>query len=248
MSDPGAVPAGSFAVDLPVFTGPFRLLAELIMEQKLDVCDIAVATVTDGYLAYARESDAWNLEEATWFLAICAVLLELKVGRLMPRHTEQNEEDLLGASPDLAYARSIELAAFRRVAVELARRLEDEAGFFARDVGPGPEFSHLYPDPMETIVAEDQARSAAQHLRPPPTLDLSHVTPIRYSVQDAMTAVRERMEGFGGPATFRDLVADCPDRIHVVVRFLAILELYREGKVELQQGPTFGEIEVEWNA
>ena len=86
------------------------------------------------------------------------MLLELKVGRLMPRHTEQDEEDLLGASPDLAYARSIELAAFRRVAVEIARRLEDEAGFFARDVGPGPEFSHLYPDPMETIVAEDLAR------------------------------------------------------------------------------------------
>jgi segregation and condensation protein A len=252
MSDPGAVPSGTFAVDLPVFTGPFRLLAELIMEQKVDVCDIAVATVTDRYLAYAEEAakgtEGWNLEEATWFLAICAMLLELKVGRLMPRHTEQDEEDLLGASPDLAYARSIELAAFRRVAIELARRLEDEAGFFARDVGPGPEFSHLYPDPMETIVAEDLVRVAAQLLRPPPTLDLSHVTPIRYSVEDAMTAVRERMEGFGGPASFRDLVADCPDRIHVVVRFLAILELYREGKVELQQGRTFGEIEVEWNA
>jgi segregation and condensation protein A len=248
MSEVGAVPSGSFAVDLPVFTGPFRLLAELIMEQKVDVCDVAVSTVTDGYLAHAKEAEGWNLEEATWFLAICAMLLELKVGRLMPRHTEQEEEDLLGASPDLAYARSIELAAFRRVAVEIARRLEDEAGFFARDVGPGPEFSRLYPDPMESIVAEDLARVAAQLLRPPPTLDLSHVTPIRYSVEDAMTAVRERMADFGGPASFRDLVADCPDRIHVVVRFLAILELYREGKVELQQGPTFGEIEVEWNA
>ena len=248
MSDAGAVPSGSFAVDLPVFTGPFRLLAELIMEQKVDVCDIAVSTVTDGYLAHAKEAEGWNLEEATWFLAICAMLLELKVGRLMPRHAEQDEEDLLGASPDLAYARSIELAAFRRVAVEIARRLEDEAGFFARDVGPGPEFSRLYPDPMASIVAEDLARVAAQLLRPPPTLDLSHVTPIRYSVEDAMTAVQERMADFGGPASFRDLVADCPDRIHVVVRFLAILELYREGKVELQQGPTFGEIEVEWNA
>ena len=89
----------------PVFTGPFRLLAELILEQKVDVCDIAVSTVTDGYLAYAKEAEGWNLEEATWFLAICAMLLELKVGRLMPRHTEQDEEDLLGASPDLAYAR-----------------------------------------------------------------------------------------------------------------------------------------------
>ena len=247
MSDTSA-PAGSFAVDLPVFTGPFRLLAELILEHKVDVCDIAVATVTDRYLAYAKEAEAWNLEEATWFLAICALLLELKVGRLMPRHTDPDEEDLLGASPDLAYARSRELSAFRRVAVELARRLEDEAGFFARDVGPGPEYSHLYPDPMVSLVAQDLARLAAQLLRPAPTLDLSHVTPIRYSVEDAMTAVQERMQGWGGPASFRDLVADCPDRIHVVVRFLAILELYREGKVELQQGPTFGEIEVEWNA
>ncbi len=246
--DLDAANAGSFAVELPVFTGPFRLLAELILEQKVDVCDVPVATVTDRYLAYAKEAEGWNLEEATWFLAICAMLLELKVGRLMPRHTEPDEEDLLGASPDLAYARSRELAAFRKVAVELARRLEDEAGFFARDVGPGPEFSHLYPDPLEKVLPPDLARVAAQLLRPPPTLDLSHVTPIRYTVEDAMTAVSERMVGTDGPTSFRDLVLDCPDRIHVVVRFLAILELYREGKVELQQGPTFGEIEVEWTA
>ena len=127
-----------FAVEVPGFTGPFRLLADLILEQKVDVCDVPIAAVTDGFLRYAKDTAAWNLEEATWFLAICAVLLELKITRLTPKHTELDEEDLLGASPDLAYARSIELRAFRRVAVELARRLEDEAGFFTRDVGPGP--------------------------------------------------------------------------------------------------------------
>ena len=238
--------AAGFAVELPIFAGPFRLLADLILEQKIDVCDVQVASVTDRYLAYAKETDAWNLEEATWFLAICAVLLELKVGRLMPKHAELDEEDILGASPDLRYARSLELAAFRRVAVELARRLEDEAGYFARDVGPGPEFAHLYPDPMEHLKPEELAALAGQLLRPPPTLDLSHVTPIRYTVAQAITALESRMASIGGGATFRDLVADCEDRIQVVVRFLAILELYREGKVELQQAQTFGEIEVEW--
>ena len=150
MTEGAAAPAasGGFAVELPVYAGPFRLLAELILEQKVDVCDVAVAAVTDRYLVHAKDAEGWNLEEATWFLAICAVLLELKVARLTPKHTELDEEDLLGASPDLAYARSLELAAFRQVAVEIARRLEDEAGYFARDVGPGPEFSHLYPDPM----------------------------------------------------------------------------------------------------
>ncbi|MDQ3210545.1 MAG: segregation/condensation protein A, partial [Actinomycetota bacterium] len=134
-----------FAVELPVFAGPFRLLTELILEQKVDVCDIAVASVTDRYLEHTKQADRWNLEEATWFLAICAVLLELKVSRLTPRHTELDDDDLLGGSPDLAYARSLELSAFRKVAVEIARRLEDEAGYFSRDVGPGPELAHLYP-------------------------------------------------------------------------------------------------------
>jgi segregation and condensation protein A len=243
-----AVPGDAgFSVALPVFAGPFRLLADLIMEQKVDVCDVQIARVTDAFLEHAKDADRWNLEEATWFLAICAVLLELKVARLTPKHPDVDEEDLVGGSPDLLYARSIELRAFRAVAVELARRLEDEAGYFTRDAGPGPEFSHLYPDPMERVTAATLARMAAQLLRPPPTLDLSHVTPIRYTVADAMNAVEGRFVAFGGrQASFRDLVADCEDRIHVVVRFLAILELYREGKVELQQAATFGEIEVEW--
>jgi segregation and condensation protein A len=240
--------AAGFSIALPVFAGPFRLLVDLIMEQKVDVCDVPIASVTDAFLEHAKDAERWNLEEATWFLAICAVLLELKVARLTPKHPDVDEEDLVGGSPDLLYARSIELRAFRAVAVELARRLEDEAGYFTRDAGPGPEFSHLYPDPMERVTAATLARMAAQLLRPPPTLDLSHVTPIRYTVADAMNAVEGRFVEFGGrrQASFRDLVADCEDRIHVVVRFLAILELYREGKVELQQAATFGEIEVEW--
>jgi segregation and condensation protein A len=236
-----------FAVDLPVFAGPFRLLAELILEQRIDVCDVAVSAVTDRFLQHAKQAEAWDLEEATWFLAICAVLLELKVGRLMPRRTEPDEEDLVGGSPDLAYARSLELRAYRKVALQIARRLEDEAGFFTRDVGPGPEHSHLYPDPLEGLVPADLARVAAQLLRPPPMLDLSHVTPIRYTVAEAMEAVERRIAGLEGqPATFRELVADCEDRIDVVVRFLALLELHREGRIELQQAATFGEIEVEW--
>lgn len=246
MSAERSTSGGGFAVELPAYAGPFRLLTELILEQKVDVCDVPVAAVTDAFLTYAQDAETWDLEEATWFLAICALLLELKVGRLMPRHTDRDDEDLMGGSPDLAYARSLELAAFRKVAVELARRLEDEAGYFARDVGPGPELSHLYPDPLERVSAGDLAAVAAQLFRPPPTLDLSHVTPVRYSMEEAIEAVRERMSGFAGPASFRDLVADCEERIHVVVRFLALLELYRDGKVELQQGRTFGEIEVAW--
>jgi segregation and condensation protein A len=243
-SEPAAT---GFAIEVPGFDGPFRLLADLILEQKVDVCDVPIAAVTDGFLRYAKETAGWNLEEATWFLAICAVLLELKVSRLTPKATELDEEDIVGGSPDLVYARSLELRAFRHVAVELARRLEDEAGYFARDIGPGPEFAGLYPDPMVSVTADQLSELAAQLLRPPPTLDLSHVTPIRFTVSDAIEAVQAHLTGREErQATFRELTADCEDRMHVVVRFLALLELYRDGKVELEQAATFGEIEVAW--
>jgi segregation and condensation protein A len=234
---------GAFAVELPVFTGPFRLLADLILEQKVDVCDVPIAAVTDRYLEHARDAERWSLEEATWFLAACAVLLELKVGRLMPRHETVDEEDLLGVSPDLAYARSLELAAFRAIVDDLARRLEAEARHVPREAGPPPELAHLYPDVMERVRAEDLAALATALLRPPPPLDLSHVTPIRYTMDEARRAVWAHLDRMGD-ASFRDLVADCEERIQVVVRFLALLDLFREGKVDLAQAETFGEIHV----
>ena len=243
----GAETAGAFAVELPVFVGPFKLLADLILDQKIDVCDVPIATVTDRYLEHAKDAERWSLEEATWFLAACAVLLELKVGRLMPRHQTLDEEDLLGVSPDLVYARSLELAAFRRVAVDVASRLQDEARRFTREAGPPPEFAHLYPDVMEAVSAEDLARLAASLPRPPPMLDLSHVTPIRYTMDEARAAVRAHLDRLG-QASFRDLVADCDERIQIVVRFLALLDLYREGAVDLAQAETFGEIHVRLEA
>lgn len=238
-------PEPGFVVDLPVFSGPFRVLADLLLDQKIDVCDVPVATVTERFLAHSREAETWSLEDATWFLAVCAILLELKVGRLMPRHEAIDEEDLLGVSPDLAYARSLELAAFRRIAEELGRRFELEARHVPRIAGPPPEFEHLYPDVLERVDAADLARLAAALLRPPPMLDLSHVTPIRYTMAEAVAAVQDHLERLRA-APFRALVADCDDRIQIVVRFLALLELYREGKVDLAQAETFGEIEVRW--
>ncbi len=238
---------GEFAVELPVFTGPFRVLADLLLEHRMDVCDVPVARVTDRFLAHSAEAEAWSLEEATWFLAVAAVLLELKVGRLMPKPDDPSEEDLLGGSPDLAYARSLELAAFRRVAVDVARRLEEGSRYCPREAGPPPEFAHLYPDLMERVTPELLAATAAVLLRPPPVLDLSHVAPIRVTVAEAVAAVRGQLDALRS-ARFRELVADCEERIDVVVRFLALLEMYREGQVDLTQAGTFGEIEVRLTA
>jgi segregation and condensation protein A len=238
---------GEFPVELPVFNGPFRLLAELLLDRTIDVCDVSVARVTERFLEHAEEAEGWSLEEATWFLAICAVLLEMKVGRLLPKPPRDDDEDLLGGSPDVAYARSLELAAFRRVGQWLREALADGARYHAREAGPAEEFAHLYPDLMERVTPEALAEAAAALLRPPPTLDLSHVAPIRVSVADALeTVVAQLSQGRKKTARFRELVSDCREPIHVVVRFLALLELYKDGRVGLKQAKNFGEIEVKW--
>jgi segregation and condensation protein A len=219
-------------------------LAELILDRRVDVCDVPVATVTEDFLARAEEAEGWTLEEATWFLAICAVLLELKVGRLFPTDREPDEEDLLGGSPDLIFARSLELAAFRKAAEVLTRRFEGGAKYFPREAGPAEEFAELYPDLMERVTP-DALGEAAEALLRPSVVDLSHVAPIRASVSDALRTVTRRLAR-RGEARFRDLVRDCRERIQVVVRFLALLELHAQGQVALRQAETFGEIEVRW--
>lgn len=242
-----AARADAFTVDLPAFSGPFRLLADLILAQRIDVCDVEVAAVTARYLESARSAQEWTLEEATWFLAVVAALLELKVGRLLPRpRGAEDDDDLMAnASPDLAYARSLELAAFRRAATQLSLRFEDGSRYFARDAAPPQEFAALYPDVMDRVTPQTLAVAAATALRPPPLLDLTHVAPIRVTVAEALRYVESRLRE-NGTAAFRELAAGCPERIHVVMRFLALLELYREGKVDLSQARTFGDIEVRW--
>jgi segregation and condensation protein A len=239
--------SAEFVVELPLYSGPFRLLAELILDQKMDVCDVPVAPITDRFVQRGLQAvEEWSLEEATWFLATCALLLELKVGRLLPRPPVSDEEDLLGgASPDLLYARSLELAAFRRMSEVVAERMRSAALMVARSFAPPDEFVHLYPDLMERVTAEDLRATAARLFTPSGDLDLSHVTPIRASLADALRSVQDRLL-LNREARFRDLLDDRPERIEVVMRFLALLELYREGKVLLSQAGVFGDIEVRW--
>ncbi|HEY1331731.1 MAG TPA: ScpA family protein [Actinomycetota bacterium] len=237
-----------FLVEIPVFSGPFRLLAELILDQKVDVCDVPVALVTDRFLQRGSQAlPGWTLEEGTWFLAVCASMLELKVGRLLPRATVETEEDLLGGdSPDLLFARSVELAAIRQVAERLRELMEAAALMHGRDAGPPPELAHLYPDVLASVSLEDLRAAAMAQLAPPPVVDLGHVAPIRVSVAEALDTVERRLAELS-QARFRDLLDDGLERIHVVVRFLALLELHRQGKVELSQAERFGEIEVVWH-
>jgi segregation and condensation protein A len=240
-------PGQELVVELPLYSGPFRLLAGLILEQKIDICDVPVARVTEAFLQRGLNAlSVWSLEETTWFVATCASLLELKVGRLLPRPGVATEEDLVeGVSPDLLYARSLELAAFRRVAVEIEKLIAQAALMLPRTAGPPTELAHLYPDVMEKVSPDILEQTAEMLFAPRRDLDLSHVTPIRVSLSDALSEMQQHLER-NREVRFSELVDDQTERIEIVIRFLALLELHREGKVDLSQAERFGDIRIRW--
>jgi segregation and condensation protein A len=248
------VPAGDdrgFHVHLDVFEGPFDLLLGLIAKKQLDVTLVALAQVTDEFIAHIRSrGDDWSLDQASSFLVIAATLLDLKVARLLPSAEIEDEEDLaLLEARDLLFARLLQYRAYKQLAALFDRRLTEEAGRHPRAVPVEPAFAQLLPEVLFTVTPDQFAAIAARALvpRPRPTVALDHLHAPRVSVREQAVLLAARLRT-AGVATFRGLCADADTTIVVVARFLAVLDLYREGFVSFDQIAPLGELHVRWVA
>lgn len=256
---PTATPGGvltrthaGFEVHLDVFSGPFELLLGLIAKHRLDVTEIALARVTDEFVAYLRAAqdthEEWDLSQASEFVLIAATLLDLKAARLLPSAREDDEEDLaLIEARDLLFARLLQYRAFKQVADELRLRMEGAGRIFARDVGVEERFASLLPEVVLGITPEQLAMIAGRAMipKPPPTVGVSHLHAPQVSVREQASLVVARLRERGS-ATFRDLVADADSTLVIVARFLALLELFRDTVVALEQQEALGELTVRW--
>ncbi len=232
-------------VDLEVFQGPFDLLLELIARRRLDVTEVDLAEITGDYLASLDGLDRVDLETATRFLVVAATLVELKAARLLPVDDIEDEHDLLAQARDLLYARLLEYRAFRDVAGALGDRMEVEGRHRARDVELEPRFRRLVPDAPLDLEVADLARIGARVTapRPDPAVGLDHIRRTFLSIRDAAGLVLERLGTVGTTATFDELVAG-RSRSEAVVVFLAALELYKLGHVDLAQDEHRGPLAV----
>ena len=245
-----AEPASTgFAVHLDVFEGPFDLLLGLIGKHQLDVTEISLGQVTDEFLAHVKAlGPAADLEQTTSFLLVAATLLDLKASRLLPTAEVEDEEDLaLLEARDLLFARLLQYRAFRQVAQHLDERLTREARRYPRAVGLEPQFAALLPEVLLTLGPDQFATLAAKALapRPEPLPGLDHLHAPTVSVREQAGVVIDRLRRHR-LTTFRALTADSPDTQTTVARFLALLELFREGVVAFEQAAALGELHVRW--
>jgi segregation and condensation protein A len=248
----GAAEAGTasgFQVTLTNFTGPFDLLLQLIGKHKLDVTEVALHQVTDDFIAYIRAmGDDWDLDEASEFLVVAATLLDLKAARLLPAAAVEDEEDLaLLEARDLLFARLLQYKAFKEAAAYLAMLTETGGRRWPRVVALEPRYAEALPDLVLGVGAVRLAQLAAKALAPkaPPVVSIDHVHMVRVSVREHAAALRDKLVRMR-IATFRVLCADCQSTLEVVARFLALLELYREGLVGFEQVQPLGELTVRW--
>ncbi|MEV0140517.1 MULTISPECIES: segregation/condensation protein A [Streptomyces] len=239
-----------FTVRLVNFEGPFDLLLQLISKHKLDVTEVALSKVTDEFMAYIRAMGPdWDLDQTTEFLVVAATLLDLKAARLLPAAEVEDEADLaLLEARDLLFARLLQYRAYKQIAEIFQGRLESEARRHPRTVGLEDQHAELLPEVVISIGPEGFAKLAVKALqpKPKPQVYVDHIHAPLVSVREQAGLVVERLRAAGAAVSFRTLTEDAPDTLTVVARFLALLELYREKAVTLEQDEALGDLLVAW--
>lgn len=241
-----------FSVHLTNFDGPFDLLLQLISRHRMDISEVALAVVTDEFITYMRElektENGWKLDHATEFLVVAATLLDLKAARLLPSGEIDDEDDLaLLEARDLLFARLLQYRAFKEIAAIFHERIALQEKTFPRVVALEPAFSALLPEVLIGVGVERFAAIANRVLFPKsePTLSIEHLHAPLVSVAEEAKQVVAQLRTHKS-MTFRALVAGAESTLVIVARFLALLELYREGVLRFEQVVALGELQIIW--
>lgn len=257
---PEAQPRSRFEVSLENFSGPFEVLLNLIGKHELDITEVALASVTDEFIAYIRrlqEEYGFGpgiLDEVSEFLVVAATLLDLKAARLLPQGDVEDDEDTARLEArDLLFARLLQYRAFKQAAVYLGQTLQAQSLRLPRQVGAvaDPVYQALLPKVDWRHTPEEFAALAAVVLaprEPPPTeVGLGHLHAPAVSVREQAEVIGQRLiEADGAPLSFRVLIADAGATLVVVARFLALLEMYRDQVIAFEQLSPLGELIVRW--
>ncbi|HVE46591.1 MAG TPA: ScpA family protein [Acidimicrobiales bacterium] len=238
-----------YDVSTPVFEGPFDLLLHLITKEQVDLYEVSLSAIIDGYIEHLEHLEQVDLDVATEFLLIAATLIELKTRRLLPGRdgVDLDEELGLWEERDLLIARLIECKTFKDAGLALERLAARAARSLPRTAGMEERFLALVPDVLAGVTAlhlhDAYVRASAP--RQVPRVDLDHVAPIRLSVTDAVEALVDVLPR-SGTGVFRELTSHLEQPLEIVVWFLAVLELYKDGRVELDQAERFGALHITW--
>jgi segregation and condensation protein A len=229
-------------LDLDLFTGPFDLLLTLVLREEVDLLELQLADVVLAYLDHLEARGELDLETATEFIVLIAALLELK-SRLMLVGEEQEELDI---EPEQAaeelLARMLDARRYRAAAAHLGELLTSEHGVRFRTAPLPVALRRTIVQPVDgSQDPQVLGEAIGRLLLTAPEIDLRHVAVARVAVTERLALLRGLLRR--GAFSFEEAVRGA-DRMTVAVTLFALLELYKRGEADWDQGESFGEIAV----
>ena len=249
-AQPEAAADRRFHLELENFNGPFDVLLHLITARELDITEVALAEVTDEFIAHLRALQARGgdglkmLDETTEFLVVASTLLDLKAARLLPRGEMADDEDFeLLESRDLLFARLLQYKAFKEAATLLGHNYDAESARVPREVALEPRFAALLPELVFSISPEEFAAVARKAMEPKPEpvteVGIGHLHGANVTIAEEAQTLHGKLSAHG-TLDFGALIADADTQLVVVVRFLALLEMFRQKVITFEQPDPLG--------
>lgn len=233
----------NYQVQIPMYEGPMDLLLHLIEREELDITKVALAQVTDQYLAYLAILKQVEADFLTDFLVVAAKLLFIKSQALLPKpppSLEEEEEEDIGDQ----LARQLRIyKQFKMVAEMLRQRENDGLKNFIRVASPPKLEPRLT---LGDVTLDDLLAAVRQALevRPADPVVSEVVSPITVTIGEQMALIRTELMTHRSQIRFRDLLGQAASRVEIIVTFLAVLELIKQYIVEVQQDHLFGDIVI----
>lgn len=233
--------APEFKIKTEVFEGPLDLLLSLVEKRKLFISDISLAAVTDDYINHINKLPEYSMEDRTQFILIASTLLLIKAKSLLPNLSLTDDEK--GSIEDLEL-RLRELEVMRRQSLEV-RKLFGVNTLFFQENSPERE---VFFNPGEDVKINNITEAISRVLNnlpkaeaPLPKLKVQKVVSLE-EMMDSLTvriksAIKMSFSDFSGKGKV--------EKVNVIVSFLALLELVKQGTVDARQEGLFDEIEME---
>ena len=246
-----------FRVNLEVYSGPFDALLGMIANNRLELTEVSLSSITEEFLTYVRGLDfTKNMDEASAFLDIASILVEAKSVAILPggedsQHDEQSLEVL--RERDLLFARLLQYCAYKQAAGDFRARIAANSGRFPHPAAMDEGVAAMLPELVWTLTPLELARLTAQVIANAPASEVSihqlHVPLVDLRAQSLV--VRDRLiaalESKGDQSiSFSELTRDCTSRIEVVARFMAVLVFFKQGVLQYQQDGPFAELHLRW--
>lgn len=241
--------ATGFNVSQEGYAGPFELLFTLVSQRKVDIFEVRLDDIIIQYLAYIEAWVDFDLDSASEFLEIAAILLHIKARGLVDSPDEADSEPVT-EEPVMADDLESRLAVYRRykgAALVLSSRMLTEELFFARSAVAEPGYEQLVPDftTRASVLDLRELYETMRRRRQTRLIDSSHIAKIRVSIESMLEMLSAQL-GLRQAATFKELTGELPGKDEVIAAFLALLQLVKRGDVGIKQAVTFGDIEVTW--